>query len=72
LITILTPPRPNRNLNGKVVSQIIGAGGNEPIPPRHGAPLRLVVPFRYGNRSVKAITEIIFSTPGLPALPLPA
>ena len=22
---------------------------DEPIPPRHGAPLRLVVPFRYGN-----------------------
>jgi DMSO/TMAO reductase YedYZ molybdopterin-dependent catalytic subunit len=40
-----------------------------PIPPRHGAPLRLVVPFRYGNRSIKAITEIVFSTPGLPALP---
>jgi DMSO/TMAO reductase YedYZ molybdopterin-dependent catalytic subunit len=40
-----------------------------PIPPRHGAPLRLIVPFRYGNRSVKAITDIIFSTPGLPALP---
>jgi DMSO/TMAO reductase YedYZ molybdopterin-dependent catalytic subunit len=43
-----------------------------PIPPRHGAPLRLVVPFRYGNRSIKAITEMIFATPGLPALPLPA
>jgi DMSO/TMAO reductase YedYZ molybdopterin-dependent catalytic subunit len=40
-----------------------------PIPPRHGAPLRLIVPFRYGNRSIKAITEIIFSTPGLPPLP---
>ncbi len=43
-----------------------------PIAPRHGAPLRLVVPFRYGNRSIKAITEIIFSTPGLPVIPLPA
>ena len=43
-----------------------------PIPPRHGAPLRLVVPFRYGNRSVKAITEIVFGTPGLPAPPSPA
>jgi DMSO/TMAO reductase YedYZ molybdopterin-dependent catalytic subunit len=43
-----------------------------PLAPPHGAPLRLVVPFRYGNRSIKAITEIIFSTPGLPALPLPA
>ena len=42
---------------------------NEPIPSRHGAPLRLIVPFRYGNRSIKAITEIIFSTPGLPAAP---
>src|SRR5919106_1684308 len=43
-----------------------------PIPPRHGAPLRLVVPFRYGQRSIKAITEIVFGTPGLPAVPLPA
>jgi len=44
----------------------------EPIPPRHGAPLRLIVPFRYGNRSVKAITEMVFATPGLPMPPLPA
>ena len=43
-----------------------------PIPPRHGAPLRLVVPFRYGNRSIKAITEMMFATPGLPAPPAPA
>jgi hypothetical protein len=26
------------------------------------------MPFRYGNRSIKAITEIIFGTPGLPRL----
>lgn len=39
---------------------------DEPIPPRHGAPLRLIMPFRYGNRSIKAITDIIFGTPGLP------
>ncbi len=44
---------------------------DEPIPPRHGAPLRLVVPFRYGNRSVKAITEMTFSTPGPRMPPLP-
>jgi DMSO/TMAO reductase YedYZ molybdopterin-dependent catalytic subunit len=43
----------------------------QPIPPRHGAPLRLIVPFRYGNRSVKAITEMVFATPGLPMPPLP-
>jgi DMSO/TMAO reductase YedYZ molybdopterin-dependent catalytic subunit len=43
-----------------------------PIPPRHGAPLRLIIPFRYGQRSIKAITEIVFSTPGLPAAPAPA
>jgi len=42
-----------------------------PIPPKHGAPLRLVVPFRYGNRSIKAITEIAFGTPSLPAPPTP-
>jgi DMSO/TMAO reductase YedYZ molybdopterin-dependent catalytic subunit len=45
---------------------------DEPIPAKHGAPLRLVVPFRYGNRSIKAITEIVFATPGLPMPPLPA
>ncbi|MGQ0732388.1 MAG: molybdopterin-dependent oxidoreductase [Acidobacteriota bacterium] len=44
---------------------------DQPLPPRHGAPLRLVVPFRYGNRSIKAITEMVFSTPALPALTLP-
>ena len=43
-----------------------------PIPPQHGAPLRLVVPFRYGQRSIKAIQEITFATPGLPMPPLPA
>jgi DMSO/TMAO reductase YedYZ molybdopterin-dependent catalytic subunit len=42
---------------------------DQPIPPRHGAPLRLIVPFRYGNRSIKAITEIVFGTPSLPAPP---
>ena len=31
------------------------------IPPEHGAPLRLIVPFRYGARSLKAITEIQFT-----------
>jgi DMSO/TMAO reductase YedYZ molybdopterin-dependent catalytic subunit len=45
---------------------------DQPIPPKNGAPLRLIIPFRYGNRSIKAIREIIFSTPGLPAIPLPA
>ena len=45
---------------------------DEPIPPRHGAPLRLVIPFRYGNRSVTAITEMTFSTPGPRMPPLPA
>jgi DMSO/TMAO reductase YedYZ molybdopterin-dependent catalytic subunit len=43
-----------------------------PIPPRHGAPFRLIIPFRYGNRSIKAITEITFGTPSLPMPPLPA
>ena len=42
---------------------------DEPIPPDHGAPLRLVIPFRYGNRSIKAIQEMSFSTPGPPRQP---
>lgn len=45
---------------------------DQPIPADHGAPLRLIVPFRYGNRSIKAITEIVFGTPSLPMPPLPA
>jgi DMSO/TMAO reductase YedYZ molybdopterin-dependent catalytic subunit len=44
---------------------------DQPLAPRHGAPLRLVVPFRYGNRSIKAITEMVFATPSLPMPPLP-
>ena len=39
---------------------------DEPIPPEHGAPLRLIIPFRYGARNLKAITEIHFGTPRLP------
>ncbi len=42
-----------------------------PLPSQHGAPVRLVIPFRYGARSIKAITEIAFGTPGLPSFPLP-
>ena len=39
---------------------------DEPIPPQHGAPLRLIVPFRYGSRSLKAITEISFTATSFP------
>jgi DMSO/TMAO reductase YedYZ molybdopterin-dependent catalytic subunit len=38
----------------------------QPIPADHGAPLRLVIPFRYGNRSIKGMTSMLFATPGLP------
>jgi hypothetical protein len=40
-----------------------------PLPADHGAPLRLVIPFRYGRRSIKAITTMQFSTPTLPRPP---
>ena len=43
----------------------------EPIPPKHGAPLRLIVPFRYGARSIKAITEIYFTSTSFPLPTLP-
>jgi DMSO/TMAO reductase YedYZ molybdopterin-dependent catalytic subunit len=42
---------------------------DEPISPDHGAPLRLIIPFRYGRRSLKSITDIVFGTPALPAPP---
>jgi DMSO/TMAO reductase YedYZ molybdopterin-dependent catalytic subunit len=45
---------------------------DQPIPPQHGAPLRLIVPFRYGARSLKAITDIQFTaTTFAPAKPWP-
>lgn len=44
---------------------------DQPLTPHHGAPLRLIIPFRYGNRSLKGIQEIMFATPGLPTAPLP-
>ena len=37
-----------------------------PLPPENGAPMRLVVPFRYGARSVKAITGIQFTATSFP------
>jgi DMSO/TMAO reductase YedYZ molybdopterin-dependent catalytic subunit len=46
---------------------------DQPIPSQHGAPLRLIVPFRYGARSLKAITDIQFTaTTFAPAKPWPA
>ena len=45
---------------------------DEPIPPKHGAPLRLVIPFRYGNRNIKSIAEIIFGSTSLPFREQPA
>jgi DMSO/TMAO reductase YedYZ molybdopterin-dependent catalytic subunit len=39
---------------------------DQPIPPQHGAPLRLIVPFRYGARSLKAITDIQFTATSFP------
>lgn len=44
---------------------------DQPLAPEHGAPIRLVVPFRYGARSIKAITEIGLYTPTPPTTQLP-
>ena len=42
------------------------------LAPAHGAPLRLIIPFRYGARSLKAITDIQFTaTTFVPAKPWP-
>jgi len=69
---LLPLDRVGRPLRGRVRGGVAASAGHarlddeEPLDPQHGAPLRLVMPFRYGNRSIKAITEIIFGTPGLP------
>ncbi len=34
---------------------------DKPLLPEHGAPYRLVIPFRWGGRYIKAITEIRFT-----------
>ena len=50
----------------------MGEGANEltmlvtgiygkPLPKQHGAPIRLVVPWKYGYKSIKSITEIEFT-----------
>lgn len=36
----------------------------KPLPPEHGAPLRLIIPFKYGYKSVKTITKLIFLEKG--------
>jgi DMSO/TMAO reductase YedYZ molybdopterin-dependent catalytic subunit len=45
---------------------------DQPLTPQHGAPIRLVIPFRYGARSIKAITDISLGSTGMPSTPLPA
>lgn len=42
---------------------------DKPLSPEHGAPMRLVVPFRYGARSLKAITEIQLTATAFPPPP---
>ena len=33
---------------------------NQPIEPKHGAPLRLVVPDKYAYKACKWVSEIVF------------
>ena len=44
---------------------------DQPILPKHGAPLRLIIPFRYGGRHIKAISEIVFTATNFPLPTLP-
>jgi len=44
---------------------------DQPILPKHGAPLRLIIPFRYGAHHVKAVSEIILTPTGFPLPTLP-
>jgi sulfoxide reductase catalytic subunit YedY len=45
-------------LNARTVFAL-GMNG-EPLTPEHGAPMRLVLPFKYGYKSSKLITKITF------------
>jgi DMSO/TMAO reductase YedYZ molybdopterin-dependent catalytic subunit len=36
----------------------------KPLTPEHGAPLRLIIPFKYGYKSVKTITRLVFVKKG--------
>jgi sulfoxide reductase catalytic subunit YedY len=45
------------------VMLVLGLGG-KPLPDRHGAPLRLIDPSRYGYKSAKLITSIQFVAEG--------
>jgi DMSO/TMAO reductase YedYZ molybdopterin-dependent catalytic subunit len=44
---------------------------DQPLTPEHGAPIRLVVPFRFGARSIKAVTDILLGWTGMPTSRLP-
>jgi DMSO/TMAO reductase YedYZ molybdopterin-dependent catalytic subunit len=33
----------------------------QPLPPRHGAPLRLIIPIKYGVKNLKCISKMYFS-----------
>uniref|UniRef100_A0A7V3KNJ3 Oxidoreductase molybdopterin-binding domain-containing protein n=1 Tax=candidate division WOR-3 bacterium TaxID=2052148 RepID=A0A7V3KNJ3_UNCW3 len=35
-----------------------------PLPDEHGAPLRLIIPFKYGYKNVKTITRLVFVEKG--------
>jgi sulfoxide reductase catalytic subunit YedY len=39
---------------------------DEPLPDAYGAPLRLIVPFKYGYKGPKAITRLVFAEEELP------
>ena len=59
-----------RTLTPVTPSKIIAVGLNyadharesgKPLPKQHGAPLRLVVPWKYGYKSIKSIVKIEFT-----------
>ena len=52
----------NLPLKDAIASNVIVATkfNNQPIEPKHGAPLRLVVPDKYAYKACKWVSEIIF------------
>ena len=47
-----------------VVTGIYG----KPLPKQHGAPIRIIVPWKYGYKSIKSIVKVEFVTTEPPTL----
>ena len=55
------PPREHKESRGAAAFLAVGLYG-EVLPKQNGAPIRLVVPWKYGYKSIKSISRIRFTS----------